>query len=253
MSDAPTSGIVTPEAVVLHFDSAGVGSRMPAAAIDFAIKIIFVLVLFAIEAALASAGGPGWLGVTFAIVGTFVVAYGYPVAFETLWDGRTPGKAVMGLRVVTEEGSPIRFRHAAIRGALGIFEIASTNGAIAFIVCLLSERNQRLGDMIAGTLVLRDRKANKAPQATSFIPPAGSEDYAASLDVSSLSADDYVAIRSFLVRSSSLKAAARQGLADQFGRKYATQLRTSPPQWMPSEVFLVCVAAAYQRRFYQPA
>lgn len=249
MSGLPTQGVVTPEAVILQFDTAGVGSRIAAQAIDFAIKILLLVVFYLIYLTLDSVGGVAYLGVTLAIFGTFIVTFGYPVAFETLWNGRTPGKAAFGLRVVTTDGAPIRFRHAAIRGALGVLEIPTNSGAIAFLSCLLTTRNQRLGDLVAGTLVLRERSAARPPQATSFIPPPGAEEFTLNLDVSSLTADDYIAIRSFLVRANSLQAKARLELSNQLGLQFAGRTKASVPVGMPAEIFLTCLAAAYQRRF----
>src|SRR6266480_4060788 len=114
--------LVTPEAVVLQFETAGLGSRLLAKVLDSLIQLFILIVLFVVAGAAASGGfGSTPLGI-FLLFALFAVVFVYPVAFETLWKGRTPGKAAMGLRVVTREGAPIRFRHAAIRSAIWIVE-----------------------------------------------------------------------------------------------------------------------------------
>ena len=251
MSSTPFQGVVTPEAVVLDFESAGVGSRSAAAAIDLIIRSV-VLTLISIASAILSgvtSDFPTWFFITLFTLVTFFITAGYSIAFETLLHGRTPGKAALGLRVITTEGSPIRFRHAAIRGFLGLLEIAGTFGVVAAVTIFASKRNQRLGDLVAGTIVLRERRAEHQPVATHFQPPPGTEDYAFTLDASRLSTDEYLTLRSFLTRATQLAPAARQGLAEQLGRQFARRMATEPPHWMPAEVFLICVASAYQRRF----
>ena len=168
-------GIVTPEAVVLSFETAGVGSRLIAQVIDLAIQSAAGL-LIAGGAAGLGATSIGLAGVYF---GLFLVAFGYPIASETLWRGRTVGKAVMGLRVVTVEGAPIRFRHALVRGALGLLDFWATGGGAAVLCILATRRNQRLGDLVAGTLVVRERTAAHALAAVTFWVPQGWEPYAA--------------------------------------------------------------------------
>ena len=98
---------------------------------------------------------------------TFVVLWGYPTVMETLWRGRTIGKIALGLRVVTVEGAPVRFRHAAIRATLGLVDFLLTSGAGAVVSVLMTHRSQRLGDLVAGTVVLRERTGLRAPSPSS--------------------------------------------------------------------------------------
>ena len=243
-------GIVTPEAVVLEFETAGLPSRLGAAFLDTLIQgALFVLILLA-------AFGLGRLGVDFGGFGpallyvlVFLLLFGYPAAFETLWRGRTPGKAAMGLRVVTIEGAPVRFRHAAIRAILLLVDLyVFFGGLVGVILILVTSRNQRLGDLVAGTIVLRERSGAKAPTAVRFAVPRGTEELVAALDVSRLEHEDYGVVRSFLLRAPSLAAAARYQLASSLSATIAERLRTAPPPGMPAEVFLTCVAAAHQAR-----
>jgi uncharacterized RDD family membrane protein YckC len=238
------TGIVTPEAVVLAFDTAGVGSRVPAELIDLAIQAA-AFGAFAIGFSILGSTPFGSAGVYF---GLFAVMFAYPIGIETLWRGRSVGKAAMGLRVVTVEGGQIRFRHALVRGILGLVDFWATGGAAAVICVLATSRNQRLGDLVAGTLVLRERTGARAPSATEFRVPPGWEPYAESLDVSGLTATDYQAARSFLLRAGSLDPMTRDRLARQIATPLLGRLRHAPPPGVLAEAFLLCVAARYQQR-----
>src|SRR3954447_14256365 len=146
--------LVTPEAVVLEFETAGIGSRSLAFCIDLAIQ---AALLTGAVVALAAVGDSvsGTASMVVALLLFTGVLLGYPIVFETLWRGRTPGKAVFGLRVVTREGAPVRLRHASVRGFLGLVDFWLTTGAAAVLCVLFTRDNQRLGDLAAGTLVLR--------------------------------------------------------------------------------------------------
>ena len=253
---ASPGGVVTPEAVLLEFETAGVGSRTAAELLDVTIQLVALgLVLMAASLVdQAVGGGTGTVAVIIVLVLAFLVILGYPVVMESLWNGRTLGKAALGLRVVTVEGGPVRFRHAAIRSIFGLFELWITFGSVAVLAVILTPRDQRLGDLSAGTLVLRERTARSAHTvAVSFPPPYGYEGYVASLDVSGLSADQYAVVRTFLVRVLDLTPEARASVAVSVANKAALALHHTPPPGVPAELFLVCVAAAYQQRHGAPA
>ena len=177
------AGIVTPEAVVLDFELAGLASRAVAKLLDFLIEGV---TLFAL-AIVVGIAVPGTVGVIVIVVGLALVIFGYPVLCETTLRGRSPGKMAFGLRVVTVEGAPEAPRHAFIRSTVGIVDFLIPPGGLCAVVSsLLSPRSQRLGDLVAGTMVLRERSATSAPMAVWFSPPAGLEAYAHNLDVSSV-------------------------------------------------------------------
>jgi uncharacterized RDD family membrane protein YckC len=241
--------VVTPEAVVLELETAGVGSRLAAQAIDLGVLLLgFSLVVGVTSALTNQTALPDWVGVVVVVLAVAVVLVGYPVACEVLNRGRTLGKAALGLRVVTVEGAPVRLPHAAARAALSLVDLWLLGGAVAVVSVMSTRTHQRLGDLVAGTVVLRDRAAERAAVALAFHPPWGWEAWAAALDVSAVRAEDYTLIRSFLTRVDELSPEARAALATRIGVAVATRLRVRPPAHLSPEAFLACVAAAYQRR-----
>jgi uncharacterized RDD family membrane protein YckC len=248
MNATQDTGVVTPEAVVLGFENAGVGSRSAAAVLDIMLLGVFAGLVAIATAVFGVGAGSSWVGVLVLTVAGFITFYGYSALFEGFMGGRTPGKAALGLRVLTVEGTPIRFRHAAIRAALGLVEIFGSAGIIGLVAIFVSKKNQRLGDMAAGTVVVRERVASAMPISTTFVPPPTAEAFTASLDVTALTTADYQMVRSFLSRAAAMDAKARFALAGQLATAMVAKLRIRTPEGMPAELFLICVAAAYQRR-----
>ena len=238
--------------MLLEFSEAGLGSRSLAFIVDLAVRIAL---LYAVVFVLGAAGLV--VGETVVVVllaaTAFAILLVYPVACETIWNGRTPGKMMVGLRVVTVEGAPVRFRHAAIRAALGVIELIATAGSIAVITALATARSQRLGDLAAGTIVIRERQATPSSRPVFFAPPPGWEPFAASLDVSRLGEDAYVLVRSYLLRVMQLRQPARHQRADELTRAVAETIGVQLPPGTDPQGFLVTVAAAYQRRHAGPA
>src|SRR5690349_23802341 len=108
---------------------------------------------------------PSAAAVILSVIATFAVLVGYPVVCETFWNGQTVGKMALGLRVRTREGTPVRFRHAVIRASLGLVEFYMTFGVVAVLSILFTRDHQRLGDLAAGTVVMRERTAGAKPGA----------------------------------------------------------------------------------------
>jgi uncharacterized RDD family membrane protein YckC len=234
----PVAGIITPEAVPLRFDTATVGSRVVAELIDLS---AMAAVAFAVVFGATSAGG-----VLTLVLGLLV---GYPTAMEALWDGRTLGKAAMGLRVVTREGAPVRVRHSAIRAMIGLIEIFVLLGIPAVLSMLLTSRDQRLGDLVAGTLVLRQRPGRRPTAPVTFGVPWNWESWVATLDVSRLSAEQYGVVRAFLIRTTELSPDARWQISGELAAMVAHRMGVPVPPTVHPEMFLTGVATAYQRRF----
>jgi uncharacterized RDD family membrane protein YckC len=246
--------VVTPEAVVLDVQTAGLGSRVFARAIDGLIQAagLFLVLVASGVAAASSNSGFGTAGWVVDLILVTLILFGYPIAFESLWRGRTPGKAALGIRVVTRQGAPIRFRHALVRGLLGMVEVLALP-LVAVISMLISPRDQRLGDLAAGTIVIRERAAGAASVPVAFFPPRGWESFVAGLDVSGVTAAEYETIRSFLIRAPQMARLPRANLAVRLAGPLVGRLQQPVPAGADPELWLACVASAYQRRHGGPA
>ncbi len=248
-------GIITPEAVVLELETAGVASRMWAGAVDLAIQIAVLMLLVSVMAGVSGAADGSGADTAMAIA-VALVLMGYPVLFETLMRGRTPGKRIFGLRAVTLEGAPIRLRHAVLRMMGGLVDrFLPPLGVTGTLMVLGTARHQRVGDLMAGTIVIRDPDRTRLPPAVWFPVPQGYEQYAASIDPTALTDAQYTVVRSFLMRNRELTPEARYALAVDLAERVAARVHH---RWTPEihpEAYLLCVIARYQRRTfpqYQP-
>lgn len=244
MSAVP--GIVTPEAVVLDVERAGVASRLLAIALDLlALAILYAVLLLFVVAIFDDVEGVA--GAALAVVGSLGLYLGWFCAFEAILQ-RTPGKAALGLRVVSLDGTPIRFVQSFLRAIMGIVDFFLVPfGFVAIVTTLLSRNDQRLGDLAAGTLVVRQRTASGFVAPAVFPPPPGYEGYVDALDVGRMSTEQYGLVRTFLLRAHHLHPWARVSLAIRLANPISQLLHHDPPPHVHPETFLVCVAAAWQR------
>lgn len=244
MSDTPATGIVTPEAVLLELPAAGIATRLGAKVLD-----LFLL------ASIGGFVGSLLIGVTAAIdvrLGQILMVIWYvtllliaPMALEGLMNGRTPGKATFGLRVVTLDGGPIQWRHAFIRA---IAQVPDVYLGLGILPALMTRRSQRFGDLMAGTFVLVERHGGHSANPIAFLPPPGWENYVYSLDVGRIRPEQYRLIRTFLLRVNELTPQARWTLGVQLAEAARRRVGPDPPTAVEPEKFLVCVASAYQHR-----
>jgi uncharacterized RDD family membrane protein YckC len=239
------AGLVTGDAVVVDLRLA----KLPSRAIAFLIDLVLqVGALVALTFLLGATSGlaDDVLAVVFVFVGTIAIIVGYPVAMETLTRGRTVGKLAMGLRVVRDDGGAIRFRHALARGLMAVVEIYLCFGAIAVITSLLSPEGKRVGDYLAGTVVVRER-APTSPTAQWWLPPS-LQPWAASLDLTRLQPATALSARQFLVRAASLNDGARDALGRAIADDMLRQVSPPPPPGVGPEIFLNAVLAERSRR-----
>jgi len=200
--------IDTPEGVPLELTLAGVGSRCAAALIDYVFQTI-ILVALALVLGYGAGIGPGESALSGAayVVGIFLVFWGYDVAFEVLNSGQTPGKALNGLRVVRESGAPVTFGTSAVRNVIRIVDILPGTYLVGITSILVTRRNQRLGDLAAGTLVLREPRS---------LPPEvriSASVQAPAWDTSAVAPAELDAVAAFLARRRELAAGARIQIA----------------------------------------
>jgi uncharacterized RDD family membrane protein YckC len=151
--------VATPERVAFEYRAAGPGSRFVAQVIDLVLLVIVLAIVIAAAAAFGDLTGQGGLALLLGILLGFVIVVGYFWTMEALWSGKTLGKYVMGLRVVGDLGEPITFTAASIRNLVRIVDFLPFFYALGLVVLFVNGRGKRLGDLAAGTIVVRDREA----------------------------------------------------------------------------------------------
>ncbi len=237
--------LVTGEAVVLDLRVAQLASRAVAFAFDVAVQFVLLLLVFLIspvdfDSALQSA---------FALALTVAVMIGYPAAVETLTRGRSLGKLVMGLRVVRDDGGAIRFRQALVRALGGFvvdFWVLGLGGAIALFVSLFSPRGKRVGDYLAGTVVIHTR-APKSTVELAEMPPQFAE-WASGLDLSRLPDELALAVRQYLGRYPELSERARWDLGVRLSDDVGAAVRSPRAEQVHPHPYLAAVLAERRRR-----
>ncbi|MEV6428376.1 RDD family protein [Nocardia sp. NPDC051463] len=240
----------TGEAVALELPIARIPTRATALLIDVVVQFALgCSLLFVAATALAAAGADSaWMDVAAlsVIVGMLI---GYPVACETLMRGRTVGKVMIGLRVVRADGGPIDFRHALTRGLAGAivdFWILGGFGAIGVLTSMCSPNARRIGDVLAGTVVVHARTSLPWP-ALATAPPwlAG---WAGQLDLSGLPEDLALSVRQYLTRVHTLTPGVQANLGQALVSALCARLQIRPPLGYPPVQVLGAVIAERQRR-----
>ncbi len=237
--------VVTGEAVPLELRLAKWPGRSLAVAIDLVVQIVLLVVVSVVVSGTALSVDSA-LGAAITTVVLLAIIVGIPVASETLSRGRTLGKLVVGLRVVREDGGPIRFRHAFVRGLLGLVEIWLTVGVVATLVSLVSTQGRRVGDFLAGTMVLRERVPAPAAPMAMMPPPLAS--WATTLDLSGVPEDLALAARQFLSRMPELAPQVRDRMGQSLAAAVAATTSPPPPPGVPAWAFLSAVVAERRRR-----
>jgi len=220
--------IETPERVPLHFALASIGNRFLACAIDHALQvtmIALVSIAFYILMDYASLGGlledaPKWVKAVLIIL-TFLIFSSYFIFFEWLWNGQTPGKRWLKLRVIREDGRPITFWEAGVRNLLRLFDMMPMPFYSIGLICVfINSNDQRAGDMVAGTVVVREREAEAPSFNQVFASPVSDAALRRSYkplpftaDLSSLTEREIEVVETFLRRRWDLPDAPRQWMA----------------------------------------
>jgi uncharacterized RDD family membrane protein YckC len=239
--------VITGEAVALELRPAGIASRGVALLIDFAVQGAATLVLVLIATAAAVHMNEA-AALTVILVLYVLVVLGYPVGFETFAHGRTLGKMALGLRVVRDDGGPIRFRHALVRGLVGVvLERPGVFFCLPALVCMLSSRrSKRLGDLAAGTIVLQERVPAHV-EAPPPMPPQLAA-WAAALDLSRVDDDLALQVRQFLGRARQLAPWARDDIGARLVAELTARTGAAPPPGAPGWAYLSAVLAERRRR-----
>ncbi|HEX9367860.1 MAG TPA: RDD family protein [Vicinamibacterales bacterium] len=242
---APENLIIdTPEQIPLEFVLAGVGSRFLALAFDTVLQAgtiaLLVVMLFAVRRLVAFAlPGPalGAWAIAALIAAGFVVYSGYFAIFESVWRGQTPGKRLVGLRVIDVSGRPVTVYAALIRNLIRIVDQMPGVYGIAIVSVLVTRRQQRLGDLAAGTVVVHERLETQAPSAPTVTSTSRHGAHR-------LGPEEIVLIESFLRRRDDLDAWVRLETARRIARRMARTLELGAVE--DEERLLEQLAAEYR-------
>ena len=237
------TGVVTPEAVVLDLPTAGVATRAFARLVDLAVQALAGAALGLLLVWVDPLGmSPGLV----ALVVMVVTLVAFPIAIEVLWRGRSVGKALFGLWVIAADGSPAQPRQSVVRGLLALVDLYLSLGFVAILASMFSPSGQRLGDMAASTVVVRHRRHHTAENPVVFFAPRGLEQYVASLDVARVGEEEFALVREFLLRAGRLSRDARTAEAMALAEALRKRIGHDLPHPMDPELWLVCLAAAFQ-------
>jgi uncharacterized RDD family membrane protein YckC len=236
------------EGIDLDLVLAGIGSRGAALAVDLGVQFVAAILVFAASAPF------GRLGPAVLSVGAFALWFGYPILTEAFNDGQTLGKQAFGIAVVREDGTPVGFVAAAIRAVVRLIDLLPGVFTVGLVSMVVTRRCQRLGDLAAGTLVVRrSRRPQLAVGGPVGLDPAAGgwavPPEIATWDTTGVTLDELAAIRAFLDRRHQLALEHRATIAATLAGQVAPKVVGVPVDGGP-ELFLERVA--YARSFRGP-
>lgn len=242
--------IETPEQTSLDFAIAGIGSRFLALALDTLIQILvgFIVGLgggMVVAALTAAAPKSAIWGMAILVLFFFLLYFGYYAFFEIIWNGQTPGKRKAGIRVIKDSGRPLTAAESIARNLLRIVDWLPGFYAIGIASALFTKENKRLGDLVAGSLVVRESSLSdlKPVWQTAQAPSAP---VSAPLGAASLTVEESALIDSFLTRRSELDFDVRVRMADQIFQRLKPKLTLPTDNALSAEKILE--GLAYERR-----
>jgi uncharacterized RDD family membrane protein YckC len=255
-----TLNIDTPENVAFGYDIAGLGSRFLATLIDtlalgglvFVLSVGLLVIANLADASLADETlGYVMLGVI--SLATFAIFWGYYIFFESAWNGQTPGKRVLGLRVIRTDGAPISLSEAVIRNLVRIIDLLPSAYGLGVVAMFINSQSRRLGDLAAGTLVVHDQAPVELSElmeahrpAVVSINPQAEEN---TLPIERLSAQELHVLEDYLRRKDKLHN--RVQLSEQLAGRLHARLglpEEFPPTWPDSDTLIVRVLEAQRIR-----
>lgn len=243
--------ISTPENVDLHLELAGLGNRVLACFVDTLISYLTVILI------LATCAGAAYLVdemnwpreartlayyylVACAILSSFIVIFGYFMFFEGTWHGQTPGKKLTGIRVIEGNGQPVSWSSVIVRNLIRTVDTGL--GLVGLVTIFADASERRLGDLAAGTIVIRERQAGKDELVVVTSPGLTPHFY---YDVGQITPDEYEILVSFLARRTKFAPGKRPLLAHKLEEYFKQKIHTSAFE-DPPEVFLEKVYLAYK-------
>lgn len=238
-------GIVTGEGVLLDTRPTSFLSRVLAALIDLiALGIVLVVAVLVLGGSSFAPSMAMSRVLLVAAMATVMVVL--PTMVDTLTRGRSLGKLVVGIRVVRDDGGPIRLRQAFVRALTGVFELWLTLGSVALICSIVQPQGKRVGDLLAGTYAVRVR--GKTAARTPVMMPPHLAGWAAGADVRRLPDGLALSVRQFLTRTSTLHPQSRASLGTDLAVEVQRFVAPAPPPGTHPELFLAAVLAERRRR-----
>jgi uncharacterized RDD family membrane protein YckC len=246
--------ISTPENVDLHLELAGLGNRLLAAVADHAaiFGVVLIILLFCVGAifliehnglATDAKNVMYWYLAGITLFTIFLVQFGYFIFFEGFWHGQTPGKRLLGIRVIEQNGQPVSWGAVWIRNLLRVVD--ELPGLLPGIIPMIADKNERrFGDLAAGTLVIRERLQSITASGLKVAEGATSD---LSIDAGQIKPEEYNLITNFLRRRTGMSLTERQRLAsdlsDYFKRKFVLETNSDSPELLLEKLFI-----AYKQR-----
>jgi len=242
MSSGDKLIIETPEQTVLEFPLAGIGSRSLALAIDTLLQIAVLIVLGLVAGIISYEGFLPRLGKQYMyailIFLAFLSQFGYFAFFETIWNGRTPGKRWIHLRVIMDSGRPLGAQGAILRNLMRIVDSLPSIYAVGIITSLISPQNKRVGDYLAGTVVIQE----KSVQGDRSLWDATPTPLLATSQFPKLNAAELQLVEAYLDRRSSLQDDVRRSMARRIADRMTQGSSAAPETIQDPEKFLEALA-----------
>jgi uncharacterized RDD family membrane protein YckC len=234
--------IDTPEQTALEYPIAGLGSRFLAVLADTAIQMVlgfFVLVagsVIGVGVAAFGGLGPQWIAAILVFL-LFLLESGYFALFEIFWNGQTPGKRYAQVRVIKDDGRPIGAYEAIVRNALRLVDWLPGMYGIGLVSIFLSKQSKRLGDFVAGTVVVHEKTLEGVRPYTETkldetLPP---------IDVTKVSLEEVRLMETFLNRRDNLDPSVRTNMAMQIANRLADKMEVKVYGWPRTERFLEAI------------
>ncbi|GAB3989260.1 RDD family protein [Nocardioides marmoraquaticus] len=234
---------VTGEAVALEVPPASIGLRVVSGLVDVAVQAVLLTVLSVLATRLAPDDA---LAAAFGVVAVVLVLLVGPSVVETVTGGRSLGKLAVGLRSVRDDAGPVSFHHVLVRHLVGVVEVWLLVGVPAVLAALASRRGKRLGDMVAGTYVVRDRFRLQLPPPVPMPPPL--EAWARGADLAPLPVGLQLRLRQLLARTTAFSPEAHERLVRATLAEVSRHVAPPPPAGAPPLAVLAAVAAERRRR-----
>jgi uncharacterized RDD family membrane protein YckC len=239
--------IETPEQIALEFPLAGLGSRALALLFDTLIQLVASLLIFLAVAFIEPDLSAHWITasnwvIALEVFGGFCLYWGYFTLFEAFWNGQTPGKRHAKIRVISDSGRPITVFEAIARNLL---RVVDSLGAylIGCMAIVIDKRNRRLGDMVAGTVVVHEVERQSEQY---WYSGERADAPAWGQAVITLTMAEFQLIETFLNRRLDLPPERRQQAAKEISERIATRLSVPAPQRPSDETFLEEVARLFR-------